>query len=43
VILVTLVLQGLSLPALIRRLGVHGDGCEDVWSRRMRRWRGWRS
>jgi Sodium/hydrogen exchanger family len=50
VILVTLVLQGLTLPVLIRRLGVHGDGGEEpggaaggVWSRRMRRWRGWRS
>ena len=29
VILVTLVLQGLTLPVLIRRLGVHGDGCEE--------------
>jgi monovalent cation/hydrogen antiporter len=29
VILVTLVLQGLTLPALIRRLGVHGDGAEE--------------
>jgi NhaP-type Na+/H+ or K+/H+ antiporter len=28
VILVTLVLQGLTLPALIRRLGVHDDGLE---------------
>jgi CPA1 family monovalent cation:H+ antiporter len=29
VILVTLVVQGLTLPALIRRLGVHGDGAEE--------------
>jgi monovalent cation/hydrogen antiporter len=29
VILVTLVVQGLTLPALIRRLGVHGDGGEE--------------
>jgi Na+/H+ antiporter len=29
VILVTLVVQGLTLPALVRRLGVHGDGCEE--------------
>jgi NhaP-type Na+/H+ or K+/H+ antiporter len=29
VILVTLVLQGLTLPAVIRRLGVHGDGAEE--------------
>jgi hypothetical protein len=29
VILVTLVVQGLTLPTLIRRLGVHGDGCEE--------------
>jgi monovalent cation/hydrogen antiporter len=29
VILVTLVLQGLTLPALIRRLAVHGDGLEE--------------
>ena len=29
VILVTLVLQGLTLPVLIRRLGVHDDGAED--------------
>jgi CPA1 family monovalent cation:H+ antiporter len=29
VILVTLVLQGLTLPALIRRLGVRGDGTEE--------------
>jgi NhaP-type Na+/H+ or K+/H+ antiporter len=29
VILVTLVLQGLSLPTLIRRLGVHDDGAEE--------------
>ena len=29
VILVTLVLQGLTLPMLIRRLGVHGDGAEE--------------
>jgi NhaP-type Na+/H+ or K+/H+ antiporter len=29
VILVTLVVQGLTLPALIRRLGVYGDGCEE--------------
>ena len=29
VILVTLVLQGLTLPVLIRRLDVHGDGCEE--------------
>jgi Na+/H+ antiporter len=28
VILVTLVVQGLTLPLLIRRLGVHGDGVE---------------
>jgi monovalent cation/hydrogen antiporter len=28
VILVTLVVQGLTLPALIRRLGVHDDGAE---------------
>jgi len=29
VILATLVLQGLTLPALIRRLGVHGDDSEE--------------
>jgi Na+/H+ antiporter len=29
VILATLVLQGLTLPALIRRLGVRGDGAEE--------------
>jgi monovalent cation/hydrogen antiporter len=29
VILVTLVLQGMTLPALIRRLGVRGDGTEE--------------
>jgi monovalent cation/hydrogen antiporter len=30
VILVTLVLQGLTLPNLIRRLGVHADGVEET-------------
>lgn len=37
VVLVTLVVQGLSLPALIRRLGVHDDGTgerEEVLARR---------
>jgi Na+/H+ antiporter len=35
VILVTLVFQGLTLPALIRRLGVHGEGeREDLLGRR---------
>jgi Na+/H+ antiporter len=29
VIFATLVVQGLTLPALIRRLGVHGDGIEE--------------
>jgi CPA1 family monovalent cation:H+ antiporter len=29
VILATLVVQGLTLPTLIRRLGVHGDGAEE--------------
>jgi CPA1 family monovalent cation:H+ antiporter len=29
VILATLVLQGLTLPALMRRLGIHDDGAED--------------
>jgi Na+/H+ antiporter len=29
VIFATLVVQGLTLPALIRRLGVHGDGVEE--------------
>jgi NhaP-type Na+/H+ or K+/H+ antiporter len=30
VILVTLVLQGLTLPTLIRRLGIHADGAEET-------------
>jgi CPA1 family monovalent cation:H+ antiporter len=33
VILATLVLQGLTLPVLIRRLDVHGDGGEELRGR----------
>ena len=47
VILATLVLQGLTLPALIRALGVRDDGEQEqheelrpAWSRRRPRWRG---
>ncbi|HEY4790210.1 MAG TPA: Na+/H+ antiporter [Actinomycetes bacterium] len=49
VILATLVLQGLTLPWLIRRLGVQRDDseaqrrCGGAYARRTRPWPGWRS